>query len=137
VKGLSLAVLIGLTACNADISPKFLDEPLKTPIDKDYRKKAAEWVNRYFAEPRSARGAWITQPVPIRVLQGAELWLVCIELDVRAKAGDYMGVQRIALGFLGPTIVAPLDRSSLGLRNEDCNTHALSWRRFSELERLR
>jgi hypothetical protein len=137
VRGLLLVVSLAVTACNADTRPRFLSEPLKTPISKDYRKSIADWAARYFVEPSSIHDAYISQPVPIRLFEGVDVWLVCVEMDARAKGAGYMGVHRIALAFNGPTLIAPLERSSLTVRNEDCNRQPLTWRRFVELERIR
>src|SRR3954454_19503832 len=52
-----------------------------------------------FVEAPSLRSVMISDPVPIDLPSSSANWLVCIELDARAKGGDYMGPRRFALGF--------------------------------------
>ena len=90
-----------------------------------------DWANRYYAEPASVRYLAVTDPVRVRESVGQELWLVCVELDARERGGPYMGPRRVALGFGSGVFSAPLERSRLDLRNEDCDAPHFVWRPWS------
>ena len=125
-----MAATLALTGCNYDRTPNFLAEPLRVKIPADYRQKVVDWTRRYYAEPDSVRLLAITDPVPVRLTAGTELWLVCVELDARERGGPYMGARRIALGF-GSAFSAPMERSGVDLKNEDCEAPHLAWRAWS------
>ena len=128
----ALAATIGaLAGCNATRAPKLLTEGGPAPIPADYRQKIGAWAARFYAEPGALRWIALADPVPIRVTGGAELWLVCVELEARARGGAPMGPRRVAIGFSGPTLSAPLERSGFDLRDEDCDRQPLAWRAWS------
>jgi hypothetical protein len=135
----SVAVAIlttALSACLADTSPLVLGEPHKTPIPADYKAQIVAWAKRYYVEPASIRGAQISEPIPVRLTSGTELWLVCVELDAAAKGGGYMGPQRVALGIGAGLFLAPLARAPYQLTNAECEKRPLAWRPFPQLEHL-
>jgi hypothetical protein len=121
------AAALALAGCNYDRTPNFLSGPTPAKLPPDYRKKIVEWAHRYYAEPGSVRFLAISDPVPVRESAGNELWLVCVEIDARERGGPYMGARRLAIGF-GHAFSAPLERSRLDIRNEDCALRQLVWR---------
>lgn len=134
---LAVAVLTAaLSACLPDASPLVLGEPHKTPIPADYKAQIATWAKRYYVEPASIRGAQISEPIPVRLTSGTELWLVCVELDAAAKGGGYMGPQRVALGIASGLFLAPLERGTYQMTNAECDKRPLAWQPFPQLEHL-
>src|SRR3954464_12610503 len=69
------------------------------PSSFNLKKTVADWIKSSFVEAPSLRSVMISDPVPIDLPSSSANWLVCIELDARAKGGDYMGPRRFALGF--------------------------------------
>ena len=133
---LGLAVL-GLAGCNFNRTPNFAVEATAAKVPPDYRRQIFAWAARYYVEPSSARFLGITDPVPARATGGAEFWLVCAEIDARELNGPYMGPRRIAFGFGPGQFSAPMERSRLDLRNEDCDARPLVWREWREEVRIR
>jgi hypothetical protein len=125
------AAALALGACNYDRTPNFIAAPASLKIQPDYRTKIVEWASRYYAEPASVRFLAITDPVRVRDSVGQEAWLVCVELDARERSGPYMGPRRIAIGFGGGPLSAPMERSNYDFRNEDCEARQLVWRAWS------
>lgn len=127
---LGLAAL-ALSGCAFDRTPNFAVAPGAAKIPPDYRRKIADWARRTYAEPSSVRLLAIADPVPIRTTEGAALWLVCVEIDANARGGAPMGPRKVAIGFDQARMSAPLERSAIDLRNEDCDARALAWRAWS------
>src|SRR4051812_15993152 len=101
----------------------------------NYEKQILDWSAGFFAEPTSLREAEISAPVPY-VFGQARAWLVCVGYDARARGGEYLGHRRLAFGIGPGTFFPPLGRGNNVVRNEVCDTLALSWRRFPALERV-
>jgi hypothetical protein len=121
-----------LAGCNYDRAPLFVGDTKAESIKPDfYRKKIMEWASRYYAEPASVRYLALTEPVRIRENAGQEAWLVCVELDAHERTGRYMGPRRIAIGFGGGGVSAPMERSGYDIKNEDCDAPQLVWRAWS------
>jgi hypothetical protein len=131
------AALLALAGCNYDRVPNFLGETAAPKIQPDYRNRIVEWASRYYAEPGSVRFLAISDPVRVRESAGQEAWLVCVELDARARGGAYMGPRRIAIGFGAGIFSAPMERSNYDLKNEDCDARQLVWRAWSGPGRAR
>lgn len=134
---LALACLaaVALAGCVYDRRPNFLAAPLAAKIPADYRIKIVDWARRYYAEPASVRFLAISEPAPVRTGAGQEVWLVCVEVDARARGGAPMGPRRIAIGVAPGLFSAPYERSNSDLRNEDCELRPLAWRAWSEPRR--
>ena len=115
MRRLLIAVAVAVGACNADTAPRRLSQPVAVPIPADYKSTILAWAKRYYVEPSSLRGARISDPVPIRLITGSEVWLVCLEVDARARGGGPLGAQRVALGLARNLFIAPVgDRSPSG-----------------------
>ena len=133
---LGLAAL-ALAGCNYNRTPNFAVEAPGHKPPPDYRRQIAAWAARYYVEPSSVRFLGITDPAPARATGGTEFWLVCAEVDARALGGPYMGPRRIAFGFWPGQLSAPMQRSGLDLKNEDCDARPLVWREWREEVRVR
>jgi hypothetical protein len=125
---------LGLAGCSFNRTPSFAVESPVAQIPPDYRGQIVAWARRYYAEPASVRFLGITDPVPVRVAGGIEVWLVCAELDARERGGPYMGPRRIAFGLAPGVFSAPMERSKVDLMNEDCDARALAWREWRGTE---
>ena len=136
MRRLLIAVAVAVGACNADTAPRRLSQPVAVPIPADYKSTILAWAKRYYVEPSSLRGARISDPVPIRLITGSEVWLVCLEVDARARGGGPLGAQRVALGLARNLFIAPLERFPYELTTAECERQPLVWRPFSGAERL-
>jgi hypothetical protein len=131
------AASLALGGCTFDRRPLVIGQgKAERPAPPTSRKAIVDWANRYYAEPASVRYLAVTDPVRVRESVGQELWLVCVELDARERGGPYMGPRRVALGFGSGVFSAPLERSRLDLRNEDCDAPHFLWRPWSGPPRL-
>jgi hypothetical protein len=121
---------LGLAGCNYNRTPNFTAETPPWKVPADYRQQIAAWAQRYYVEPASVRFLGITDPVLVRATPGAEIWLVCAEIDARERGGPYMGPRRIAFGLAPGVFSGPMERNRIELANEDCDAPRLAWREW-------
>ena len=143
---------LALASCIA-AQPRTLDETTNPPLPEtatyNWKKAIAEWMKGAFVESSSLRSVMITDPVAID-LAVAATWMVCVEVDARAKGGDYMGPRRFALGFLTTrsrasvldpnskmiTSVTPLFPPTDGqIPATECDRPSLHWRPWPDWAR--
>jgi len=120
------------------------------PSSFNLKKTVADWIKSSFVEAPSLRSVMISDPVPIDLPSSSANWLVCIELDARAKGGDYMGPRRFALGFqvseptaeqrginpTAPTTVVLIPPNYEGrLPAFECDRYPLQWRPWPDWAR--
>lgn len=135
MRKLALLACLGLTACGLQQAEIYPESNLAA-IPADYKQQILAWAKRYYVEPSSLRGAQISDPVPVVDRAGDAMWLVCIQVDARAKDGPYMGPQRAAIGIKPALFSAPLERGTALLVSHDCTRLTLRWRPWPELERV-
>lgn len=134
--GPALALALVLSGCVGQ--PRTLDTITNPPIPPtyDWKKNIADWMKSAFVEPASLRSVMISDPVATEAPSAN--WLVCLELDARARNGDYMGPRRFALGVLTTeykdptgkitTVAALVTPDSSGrLSAIECDKQPLRW----------
>lgn len=135
------AALLGLLLLSACIETRSLNRPDLLPAlppGQGYRASIVTWAKSYFRDPGALRAARISAPVSIEDSKQTPMWLVCVEADVRASDGSYIGPQRFAFGFTGATMAsAPQRRGATTLASADCERFPLAYGPFPELERIK
>jgi hypothetical protein len=144
----SVILVLGMcTLVGCSVPPRTIDARTNPPIPANYnwKKYVASWMKSFFVEAPSLRSVMISDLVAIDDPSGVT-WLVCVELDARARGGDYMGPRRFALGFLTSeptTEEKALNRKATtwvqflpgSVPDYECDRYPRSWTPWPEWER--